>query len=95
MKPEDIKLVSRTHFVKTRTDDHGWQWYWATKTPDERENIGGGLEGYANLNDAVNGFMSQQGHPEWKPGQLYPTNFRMEKIDPQHYVIMRFEKDTD
>lgn len=45
MKPEDIKLVSRTHFVKTRTDDHGWQWYWATKTPDERENIGGGLEG--------------------------------------------------
>lgn len=91
MKPEDIKLVSRTHLTKSRCEQ-GWQWYWATWTPDEREVIGVGGEGYANLNDALNGFMSQQGYPEWKPGDPYPTNFRMEKIDQQHYVIMRFEK---
>jgi len=61
-------------------------------TADERETVGVGGEGYATLNGAVNGYLSQQGLPEWEPGMALPKHYRMEKIDEQHCVIIKFAK---
>ena len=99
MELHDIKLVSRTHLRKTNTETNGWQWFWSTMTPSENETIGVGGEGYFNLSDAINGFLSQQGHPDWQRRNTddvkvrpYPKGYRLEKIDDHHYVICKFVK---
>lgn len=92
MQMDDLKLVGRTHFRKSNTEDKGWQWFWTTMTADEVNAVGVGAEGYDNLNGAINGYLSQQGLPEWEPGWALPTGYRLEKIDEQHYVMIKFAK---
>lgn len=92
MQLNDLKLVGRTHFKKSLTENNGWQWFWSSMTADEREVVGVGGEGYASLNGAINGYLSQQGFPEWEPGIALPGNHRLEKIDEQHFVLIKFVK---
>lgn len=92
IKLSERRLVGRTHFRKKPTKDQGWQWFWSTMTPNERDTIGVGGEGYHNLDGAINGYLSQQGIPDWEAQQAMPDGYRKEKIDPQHYVIIKFAK---
>jgi hypothetical protein len=89
---DDLELVGRTHFRKNNTQNQGWQWFWSTMTADEGEIVGVGGEGYSTLQGAINGFFSQQGLPSWEPGQALPGGYRLEKIDEQHSVIIKFAK---
>ena len=92
MQMDDLKLVGRTHFRKSNTEDKGWQWFWATMTADEVDTVGVGGEGYDNLQDAINGLLSQQGIPDWQQGESLPATYRLEKIDEHHHVIFKFAK---
>lgn len=87
------KLVSRTHFKKSHSEN-GWSWYWQTRTPDEVDVVGDGAEGYTRMNKALNGFMSQQGVPEWNPDeggmQSLPEGYSLQKISDDHYVVSKF-----
>lgn len=92
MKMEDLSLVGRTHFRKRNTENQGWQWFWSSMTADDTTVVGVGAEGYANLRGAINGYFSQQGLPDWQPGQALPGGYRLEKIDEHHSVILKFAK---
>lgn len=86
------RVLSRTHFerkIGTKTGE--WQWYWRTEAANQ-EPIGVGGEGYDQLSSAVNGFLSQQGYPDWKPSQTeLPVDYRMHKFDDSHHVITRYK----
>lgn len=92
------KLLSRTHFQKSRNDQtNQWEWYWATESPNG-EVVGDGGEGYERLVGSLNGFFAQQGVP-FKPvpsedvrfHDQMPPGYTFQKIDAQHYVINKIE----
>lgn len=87
-------IVSRTHFRRFRVKpDAEWQWFWRTETPDGRNAIAVGGEGYDNLKGgAVNGYLSQQGFAGWSPDDDMPEGYKLEKYADDHYVITRYEQ---
>lgn len=99
------KLVARTHFRKAREQQGKksvYQWRWATKTPDEVDTVGVGGEGYDGLAGVINGFMSQQGHPEWEPivdgpgdhGFTFPKGYAFQRITDEHYVLSHITEEV-
>lgn len=86
-------VVNRTHFRRRPQGDPPdvvWQWYWQTKANNEQIVAVGG-EGYDKVHSAINGFMAGQGLPDWKPGDPFPEQYRVEKFDDYHYVITKYE----
>jgi len=95
----NIKLLNRTHFKKSRTEDEGWQWFWSKESPNGNVISVGG-QGYHNLGDCINGYFSQEGHPEWTPkkvGASYqmPSGYHLDRFDAQHYTITKYTEDTE
>lgn len=91
------KLVSRTHFRRrpNEVDPTGWQWFWSTVSPNEKDTIGVGGEGYDQRVGALNGFFAQQGFPNFVNGLPLPSGYVQEKIDDSHYVISKYEDSQD
>lgn len=57
---------------------HNERWYWHTKAAsgDIVADQGQG-NGYATAQDALNGFLSSQGHPDWQPGKQLPDGYTL------------------
>ena len=69
-----------------------YQWTWHTQADNGQITATGG-ESYVNLNGAVNGYLSAQGHPEWEPGTAYqthlPAGYKMEKVNSNEYITRK------
>lgn len=49
------------------------QWYWTTRSENGKIIADGG--GYNSKDSAVNGYISSQGFPDWRPGDTLPEGY--------------------
>lgn len=96
------RMVHRTVFNLTPTKDKGEQWFWTTFSPNFKDTIADGGEGYDNLDGALNGYFANQGFPDWKPEKsqygsyVMPTEeFISVPLNPKKFVVARFDKKLD
>jgi len=63
-------MANKTTFIEN--EDTG-EWYWTTRSDNGR--IIADARGYNSKDSAVNGYVSQQGFPEWRPGDTLPEGY--------------------
>lgn len=62
------------------------QWFWHTQSANG-EIVATGGEGYVSLEGAINGFLSQQGYPQWTQDHDLPQGFTGIRVNPNEYII--------
>lgn len=71
---EDRKVVQETFFERIEVEKNGktgHEWIWYSRAMNGEKTATGDQQ-YQNINDALNGFLSQQGYPAWLPGEMLP-----------------------
>lgn len=83
--------VNSTHFTGVHDAvKNEKRWGWVTKSPNGNE-IGEAGQNYRNLEDAVNGYFSKEGLPQWNRDDPFPDGYQVEKTGPDSFVIHKLE----
>lgn len=74
-------MSNTTTFSKNEQGE--WSWH----TQSSNGEITGDAGGYNTDAAALNGYFSQQGFPDWRPGDTLPEGYELDHPDPNTIVI--------